>query len=373
MTGRARLGLILAFAVGWLVPASAEVRLGLGAPLTGPDAIFGTQMRLGVEQGIADVNASGGLLGQPISLRAGDDGNEPKKGADVAKAFIAGKVPVVIGHFSSAVTVAASALYAEAGILAITPSAIAPLVTDRGLPLMFRTCGREDQQASVAAAYLLGRHLAKIAILHDRTSAGKALADAVRKALAAQGVREVLYGSLEKGSRDAAGLVGRLKGSGAQIAFWGGSAAEAGLLVHQLRDANAHVTLMGGMAMASDEFASLAGPAADGTLMVFPRDPRQRPAAADLLRRLKAKGAEPDGVAFYAYAAVQVLRQAVDAAHSLDPAMLAATLHSGMTFKTVLGDLVFDAKGDPTMSDDAIYVWHKGPSGRMAYDDLADS
>lgn len=373
MTGLARFCLALILAIVGLGPAVADVRLGLGAPLSGPDAIFGTQMRLGVEQGIADVNASGGFLGQPVALAPADDGNEPKKAVDVAKGFVAAKVPFVVGHFSSAATVPATALYAEAGRLAITPSALAPLVTDRGLPLVFRTCGREDQQATVAASYLLAHHVAQIAILHDRTSAGKTLADGVRKALAAQGVREVFYGSFEKGSRDASALVGRLKASGAQVAVWGGGPAEAGLLVHQLRDANVKVALMGGMAIASSEFASLAGPAADGTLMVFPRDPRQRASAADLLRRLKAKGAEPDGLAFYAYAAVQVLRQAIDAAHSLDPTAVAAIMHSGMTFKTVLGDFAFDAKGDPTVSDEAVYVWRKAPGGRMAYDDLADS
>ena len=176
-------------------------------------------------------------------------------------------------------------------------------------------------------------------------------------------MREVFYGSLEKGTRDFTGLAQRLKLSGAQVAFWGGTATEAGLLARQLRDANARLTILGGPAMASDEFASLAGQAADGTLMVFPEDPRQRPSAADLLRRLKARGLDPDGSVFYAYAAVQVLRQAADAAHSLDPATLGATLHSGMTFTTVLGDLAFDEKGDPKRSDYVVYVWHRGPGG----------
>ncbi len=361
---------VLAF--GLVLPACAEpLHIGVGAPLSGPDAVFGDQIRLGVEQAIVDIDAAGGFLGQSAELVRGDDGGDPKKGDGVARRFVAAHVPIVVGHFSSAVTVPASAIYADAGALDLTPSAIEPLVTDRGLATVFRTCGRSDEQAGVAARFLLHRTQSKIAILHDRTSDGKALADAVRKELAAADVHEVFYGSFEKGSHDLAGFVSRLKASGAQIAFWGGGASDAATLVRQIRDTGARITLMGGMAIASDELAD-AGAAADGTLMVFAKDPRRNPAAADLLKRLQAKGIDPDGTVFYAYAAVEVVKQAADAAHALDPVKLAGAMHSGMTFRTVLGNLAFDAKGDPKTPDFTVYVWHRGASGRMTYDDPAN-
>ena len=92
-------------------------------------------------------------------------------------------------------------------------------------------------------------------------------------------------------------------------------------LARQLHDIGARVTLIGGFALASDEFANVAGPGADGTLVVFPRDPRTRPAAAGLLHRLQARN--PDGTVFAAYAAVQVVAQAAARANSLDPKALA--------------------------------------------------
>ena len=362
------LGLLVA-----VTPASAQqLTIGVGAPLSGPDAIFGEQIRVGVEQAVADANASGGFLGQPARVLPGDDGDDPKKGLEVAQRFVDAKIPFVVGHLSSAVTVPTSAIYAQAGMLDVTPSAIAPLVTERGLQTVFRTCGREDRQAEVAARYL-ATHFARVAILHDRTGPGKDLADAVRKRLFGGAAKEVFYGGIAKGTRDYTALVARLKASGAQVVFWGASQTEAGLLAHQLRDADARIVLMGGIGIASDEFATLAGAGADGTLIVFPQDPRRRPEAASLLRRLQAKGTEPDATTFYAYAAVQVIRAAVDAAKSLDPAAVAAAMHAGTGFKTVLGELTFDAKGDPTLSDFTVYVWHKGPTGRMAYDSLANS
>ena len=64
------LALGLACGLGLLVAdvASAQIRLGVGGPMTGSDAAFGAQLRQGVEQAVADINAEGGILGQKIQL-----------------------------------------------------------------------------------------------------------------------------------------------------------------------------------------------------------------------------------------------------------------------------------------------------------------
>ena len=348
-----------------------QVKLGVSGPFGGANGIYGDQIRLGVEMAVGDVNAAGGLLGRRIQIVPGDDGGDPKKGAAVAKAFIDGHVPIVVGPFSSAVAVPASTLYASAGILEISPGAIAPSFTDRDLPTVFRVSGREDGAAAVAARWLLDHRVARVAIVHDRTGPGKAFADAVRRVLAGAGTRDVFYGALDKGTRDFASLVGRVKASGAEVVVWGGTEVEGGLLIRQLREANARAVLLGNAGIASDEFATVAGPAADGSLLVFARDPHRLASAADVLKRLRARGVEPGAYAFYAYAAVEVIQQAAAASRSLDGKALAATMHAGTTFHTVLGDMTFDAHGDPTAPDDVVYVWHRGASGRMAFDDPA--
>ena len=358
---------VMALATTWApVPASAEVRIGLAAPLSGPDAVYGLQLRAGVDQAVADINAGGGLLGQRVIVVTGDDGGDVKRGIAAADDLVRDKVPVVIGPFSSSIALPTSAIYAAGGTLDIMPAATAPQITERGLATIFRLAAREDRQATVAAQYL-ARHYDKVAILHDRTTAGKALADAVRQALRADGVRDVLYAGITKGDKDFASLVGRLKASGTRVAFWGGTQTEAGLLARQLHEAGAPVVLMGGVGIASDEFATLAGPGAEGTLMVFPADPKQRPEAADLLRKLAARGTEPAAYVFNAYAAVQVIQQAVEAAGSLDPAALARVMHEGQPFRTVLGTISFDEKGDLTAPDYSVQTWHRGPTGRVGF------
>ena len=174
---------VVAFAVGLLASGSAyaDIKLGVAGPITGPQAAFGEQLERGVEQAVEDINAVGGVLGQKISVEVGDDVADPKQGVSVANKFVGDGVKFVVGHFNSGVTIPASEVYSDNGVLFITPSATNPKVTDRGLWDAFRTCGRDDQQGKLWAELALGKLKdAKIAIVHDKTPYGQGLADAAK-------------------------------------------------------------------------------------------------------------------------------------------------------------------------------------------------
>ncbi len=352
--------------------AAAQVRIGLGAPLSGPDAVFGTELRNGVEQAILDVNAKGGILGRHLVLYSGDDGSDPKKGVAVANRLIAQKVSFVIGHFNSTVTLPASEIYSDHGILDITPASVNPQVTERGLDLVFRICGRDDQQADVAAKYLAAQASKKIAILHDRTTYGKDLADKTRKALLDLGIRDVLYDGVDKGEKDYSAIIARIKASGADFLYWGGGAADAGLIVRQMRAQGVRTVLVGNDSIASNEFAAAGGYAVQGTLMTMPPDPRRRPEAANVVKRFQARGIEPEAYTLYAYAAVQVIEEAAEAAKSLDAGVLAKRMHSGASFGTVLGTISFDTQGDRVEPGYVMFVWKKDIYGKMEYAALGE-
>ncbi|MGD0186848.1 MAG: branched-chain amino acid ABC transporter substrate-binding protein, partial [Roseiarcus sp.] len=156
--------------------AQAQLKIGVAGPITGANASFGAQLTEGVAQAAADINAAGGILGQQITVEQGDDVSDPKQGVSVANKFVGDGVKYVVGHFNSGVTIPASEVYADNGVLFITPSATNPKVTDRGLWDAFRTCGRDDQQGKLWADLALTKLKdAKIAIVHDKTPYGQGL------------------------------------------------------------------------------------------------------------------------------------------------------------------------------------------------------
>jgi branched-chain amino acid transport system substrate-binding protein len=368
------LGLALGFAFALAETSQAQVKLAVGAPITGPSAATGAQMKNGVDQAAININAAGGILGQKIAVSYGDDVSDPKQGVSVANDFAANGVRFVVGHYNSGVTMPASEVYQENGILEITPASTNPKVTERGMWNIFRVCGRDDQQGKVAGDYIL-KHFQgkKIAVVQDKTTYGKGLADEVKKTINAGGMKEVLYEGINTGEKDYSALVSKIKQSGADLVYFGGLYTEGGLIVRQMRDQNVKAPLMGGDGITSDEFASVGGPGVEGTLMTYGPDPRNNPDASSVVAEFRAKKFEPEAYTLYSYAAVQVIKQAAEAAKSLDPKKVAATMHSGVDFKTVLGDIAYDKKGDLTKLDYVMYVWKKDSSGKITYVDCPGS
>lgn len=359
-------GIALGAAMALAAPASAQVKVGVGGPITGPNATFGAQLKNGADQWAADVNAAGGILGQKVELSVGDDASKPEQGVSVANKFISDGVKWVIGHFNSGVSIPASEQYAEGGIVQISPASTNPKFTDRGLWNTFRTCGRDDQQGTVAGEYIVKNLKGKkVAIVHDKTPYGKGLADETQKAMNKGGVKEVIYEGINPGEKDYSALVSKLKAANVDILYYGGLHTEAGLLVRQMRDQGMKTVLFSGDGITDKEFWTIAGPGAAGTLMTFGPDPRKNPAAAKVVETFKAKGIDPEGYVLYSYAAGQVLQQAAEAVKSLDPKKIAEYAHSGKVFNTVLGPLAFDKKGDLTKLDYVLYVWKDGGYSEM--------
>ena len=351
--------------------AQAQVKIGVAGPITGANASFGAQLTQGVAQAAEDFNAAGGVLGQKIEIEQGDDVSDPKQGVSVANKFVGDGVHFLVGHFNSGVTIPASEVYADNGVLFITPSATNPKVTDRKLWDAFRTCGRDDQQGKLWADLALGQLKdKKIAVVHDKTPYGQGLADAAKGFMNAGGKKEVLYEGVNVGEKDYSAIVSKIKASGAEYLMWGGLHTEAGLIVRQMRDQGLTTILISGDGITDTEFASIGGPGVEGTLMSFGPEPRNNPAAKDLVAKFKAKGFEPQGYTLYSYAAMQIIKQAAEKANSLDPKKLAEVMHSGMPFKTAIGDISYDKKGDRTTVDYVWYVWKKGADGKINFEQM---
>ena len=354
------------FAAG--ASAQAQVKFAVTGPITGPNAAFGAQLKNGVEQAVEDINAAGGILGQKIVLTIGDDVSDPKQGVSVANKFAGDGVKFVVGPFNSGVTMPSSEVYAENGILQITPAATNPKITERGLWNIFRTCGRDDQQGKVAADFIVKNMKGKkIAIVHDKTTYGQGLADETKKAMNKAGVKEVLYEGVNTGEKDFSALVSKIKAAGADLLYWGGLHTEIGLIVRQMRDQGVKTVAMGADGITSDEYATIGGPGVEGTLMTFPPDPRNRPEAKDIVAKYRAKNFNPEAYTLYSYAAVQIIAEAAKRAKSLDPKKVAEEMKKGVPFKTVIGDISYDKKGDITRPDYVIYTWKKGPDGKISY------
>mgnify|MGYP003674773944 CR=1 FL=1 len=362
-------GMIATALVSVSALAQAEIVIGTAGPMTGQYASFGAQMKAGAEQAVADINAAGGVLGQQLRLIVGDDACDPKQAVAVANQMASEGAVLMAGHFCSGSSIPASSVYADEGVVQISPASTNPKFTDeRPDPQggTYRVCGRDDQQGDVAGAFLANEMKGKkVAFVHDKTAYGKGLADATMAAYEKAGGKPAMYEAYTAGEKDYTALVSKLKQSSIDILYVGGYHTEAGLMVRQMRDQGMKTTLVSGDALVTDEYWSITGDAGEGTLMTFSPDPRKNPGAENLVKTFRAKGIEPEGYVLYTYAAIQAWAQAAKTAGKTDYAPMVKALNSGK-FQTVLGDLSFDGKGDVTLPGYVFYEWKDGKYGYLA-------
>ena len=360
IAGKGFLALAVGAALGLSSQVHADVLIGVAGPHTGPSAAIGEQYWRGATQAAVDINAAGGINGEPIKLVKGDDACEPKQAVAVANRLVdQEQVAGVIGHFCSSSTIPASVVYDEAGILTITPGSTNPQVTERGLTGMFRMCGRDDQQGQVAADFIIDTLKGKrVALIHDKDTYGQGIADATRARLKERGVSEVLYEGLTRGEKDFNALVTKLRAAEVDVVYFGGLHPEAGPLLRQMREQGLTAHFVSGDGVVTDEMVTTAGGPqyVKGAYMTFGADPRKIADGQAVIEKLRAGGYEPEGYTLYAYASLQAMAAAFNAVGSNDLAKASEWLKSN-SVPTVMGPKAWDAKGDLKVSDYVLYQW----------------
>ena len=339
-----------------------DIVIGVAASLTGPNAVYGIQIKNGAQQAADDINAAGGINGRKIKVVLGDDKTEPKEAVSVANDLVADGARYIVGHWASGCSIPASSIYHDNGVLQISPGSTNPQFTDRGLWNTFRTIFRDDQQGKFAGQYIASHFPdAKVAVVHDKQAYGKGLADETRKALHEQGITEVLYEGITAGEKDYSALISKMRQAGVTFVYFGGYHPEAGLIIRQMRSVGMDAPLMGGDGIYTSELGSIAGDSvAEGTLATFTPDLRKNPNAADVVKEFKSRNFDPETFTLYSYAAMQVLAEAIGKTGSDDPKTVAGAIKKQGPWPTVIGDLSFDSKGDVINPEFTVYTWRKG-------------
>src|SRR6516225_1620946 len=340
------------------------IPIAVVGPITGSNAALGQQMTRGAKMAVADINAKGGVLGKKLDLIVADDACDPKQAVAAANDVVGKKVVFVAGHYCSSASIPASAVYNEAGVLQMTPASTNTALTDdaakKGWNNVFRICGRDDKEGAFAGKYLADHYKGKrVAIVHDETIYGKGIADETMKAMNAAGLKQTMYEAVTQGDKDFSALISKMKEANIDVIYYGGYQTEAGLIVRQARDQGLKAQFIGTDALYTEEYWKIAGPAGEGTLMTFPPDPRNMPAAWAVVDKFTAQGYNPEGYTLHTYAAIQAFAQAAAKAKSVKVDDLSKALHS-MTAHTVIGPLTWDKKGDVTDSKFVFYVWKNG-------------
>ncbi len=360
---------------------SAEVVIGIGAPLTDGAVALGQGMVRGANLAVKQANESQELkdLGLTISTVEGDDKGDPTTGGNVATQFVSNaKLVGVMGHLNSGVTRVAVKIYNQGNVVQVSPANTAVDLTQMGMKNYFRVCTIDSVQGPAAADYAFNTAGKKVAfVVDDATVYGTGLADEWAKQFEADGGKVAGREKTTDKDTDFKALVTLIKSSGAEIVYYGGIYNSAALLSKQMKEGGVTAPLMGGDGIYDPEYIKLAGAAnAAGdycTSIGLPLE--QLPNGQEFQAAFKAEYPNDAIAAYDAYsydAATAIIKAIVVVAKDMGVdkltttegklAIIAAVAKSD--FEGVSGKVQFDANGDTT--NKAITVYTVGADGVWA-------
>ncbi|MCM5555705.1 branched-chain amino acid ABC transporter substrate-binding protein [Pleomorphomonas sp. NRK KF1] len=339
-----------------LVPARAEVVIGIAGPMGGSFADVGRDIKAGVEIAVATANARGGIGGEKIRTVAVDDKCEAETAAAVANQLIGKGVRAVIGHACTAAALPAARVYADAGVLFLSPAATNPRFTDEKVgDGVFRLTIRSDRQGRAIADYLKARFDGKrVAFVHDGSVYGQGLVEQAAKLFADQGGAVAMTERFTPGEKSQNNLIGKIQDAAVSAVVMGALQADAAVIAGEMRARGLDAALIGNESLALSEFKALAGDAAEGTVFFLPFVDKSLPQAVGLLLSLEERQLMPTDTVFTAHAATEAAIAALNAGGDL---AAQAEFLRGSGANTVLGKVTFDAKGDWSGGTYESYVW----------------
>lgn len=308
--------------------SAATLKIGSLSPLTGSYAADGNDIANGTRAAIAAIEKDGGIPGfDKIELFAEDDACDPRQAVAAANKLVNEKVVGVVGAYCSSATIPASEALAEADIPMLTPASTSEKVTERGLPYMFRVCGRDDDQSIAAMKFIKDVQKAKtIYIVDDKTTYSQGLADNVEKLAAKEGVKVIAHDHVNQGDKDFSAVLTKIKDAKPDVLYMSlQNSASGALMLIQAKRTGVTAAIIGQDAVYHPQLMEIAKDAAEGMYLTFGYIDETTPSYKKFQAAYEKFG-KPGAYSAYAYDAAYALLSAIKAAKSTDPAKIKAEL-----------------------------------------------
>jgi ABC-type oligopeptide transport system substrate-binding subunit/ABC-type branched-subunit amino acid transport system substrate-binding protein len=306
----------------------------------------------GVNLAVNEINQRGGVLNRKIQTIVADDKGDMDEGRRIAKQFA--KNPdliAVIGHVYDKVAIPVSIIYEEHGILLLSPGASDPSLTLFGKDFTFRNIPNGVEVGRQIAQFVHEKGFKRVVVFYLREDTYQRLTNNFKEQAGSLGITIPVTRSFFEKQIDFRSVLADLKKNETFDAiFIAGRVPVAGYLIKQARGMGLEMPIIGTDGLDSPQLWTVAGRAAEETIVMTVFDPAQPTRATrEFVKQFKATyGIEPDTWAAQGYDAVQVLAYAMEQSGSTVPIVLSNTLRFLERWAGVTGAYAFTPKGDIT-------------------------
>ncbi len=356
--------------------AADTIRLGIVAPMSGPNARYGGFSLRGAELAVKDINDAGGVNGMKIQLFNADSQGTPVEGVSATRRLIdQDGVDFIIGDVSSSVTLAMQPVAEDAGVLLLNAASSNPKITYQagvgGFKWTYRNYPTDENRALVVAKYAAEqRGFTKFAVLSVDSDYGRSAITFTKKYLPefkGQILSEDYY---KEGEVDFRSVLAKIRDNGAQAIIYYGLADTTPILARQMVELGiaGKVTLIGNGEFNTEKTIKAAPTALEGAVEAAAWLPQfDSPASKAFVEKFTTTYKEaPNNHAYVHWDTVNLLAAAIKQAGSADKTKVRDAL-SKIKYKSPVGDVTFDDHNQARLPMILLQIEKGVPSIKGAY------
>ncbi|MCL4765046.1 MAG: ABC transporter substrate-binding protein [Hyphomicrobiaceae bacterium] len=254
--------------------ASAQdtIRIGVTQPLTGAFAASGNYVAQGAKLAEEEINKAGGVLGKKIELIVEDNKSNPTEAVATAeKLIVKDKVPVMMGAWSSTLTLAVMPKLEEYGVPMLVETSSSGKITTSGNPYVFRISPTSEMEAKAFEPLVKALGIKKADFLATNNDFGLGASKEFSEMLKKAGVQVGVMETMDPKATDFSAQLAKIKASGSDTLFVTTAVEQITLVLKQAKDQQltARIITTGG-SNSPDQLIQQAGDAANGSFhLVF--------------------------------------------------------------------------------------------------------
>lgn len=329
----------------------APIKLGIVAPMSGPNARYGAFSMHGAELAVKEINDAGGVNGHKIELYNADSQGTPVEGVSATRRLIdQDEVDFVIGDVSSSVTLAMQPIAEDAGVLLLNAASSNPKITYGagvgGFKWTYRNYPTDENRALVVAKYAAEqRGFTKFAVLSVDSDYGRSAIEFTKKYLPDFKGEILSEDYYKEGEVDFRSVLAKIRDGGAQAIIMYGLADTTPIIARQMVELGVagRVTLIGNGEFNTEKTIASAPTALEGAVEAAAWLPAwDSPESKAFVEKFTTTYSEaPNNHAYVHWDTVNLLAAAVREAGSIDREAVREAL-SKIKYKSPVGEVSFD-------------------------------
>ena len=347
------IGLAAAFAAG-SAAAQQPIKIGVTQPLTGAFAASGNYVTEGAKIAADQINAAGGVLGRKIELVIEDNKSNPTEAVATAEKLIGkDKVPVMMGAWSSTLTLAIMPKLMEYEVPMLVETSSSGKITTAGNPWIFRISPTSEMEARAFGPMVKSIGIQKADFLSTNNDFGLGAAKEFSELLKKQGVKIGVMETMDPKATDFSAQLAKIKASGSDTLIVTTAVEQITLILKQAKEqqVKARIITTGG-SNSPDQLIEQAGDAANGSLHLvfftpwFPEAVKNPDLAKKFVAEWNARKHPVGGLTegFRGWDGINTIVTAIKAAGKADPKAIQKALWN-VKVKGINGDIAFIKQG----------------------------